>query len=253
MARIRISDLTSATLPVQTTSLVELSVVNGAAPSGYDSRKQTISNLPFLSTAGGLLSGNLSVTGNVSVTGGSNPLIITSPAATACNVTLGITSGRQYTLGVQADNTFILYDNTAVATRIIVSSAGACSASSTWSVISDSRLKEASSIEDYPRGLQEILALNPIYYQWNGKGGVPKDGELHYGLAAQDVEAVLPELIREHEYVPPEGSDDEPMTVKTYSPTDIVFSLIGAVKELQAQIDQLREQLPQPRSNTPSR
>ena len=101
--------------------------------------------------------------------------------------------------------------------------------------------------------MKEILALEPIYYKWNGRGGVPADGELHYGLAAQDVEAVLPELIREREYTPPPASagassdareDDEPMTIKTYSPTDITFALVNAIKELQAQIDELRAALP---------
>lgn len=137
---------------------------------------------------------------------------------------------------------FWIYDNTASAIRLKIDAAGACLASSTWGVMSDMRLKE--NIQDYPRGLQEILALNPIYYQWNGKGGVPVDGEIHFGLAAQDVEEVLPELIREHEYVPPEGSDDEPMTIKTYSPTDITFALVNAIKELQKQIEELRAALP---------
>ena len=45
MAVTRISDLTAGTLPIAGSSLFEVSVVNAAAPSGYDSRKYTLANL----------------------------------------------------------------------------------------------------------------------------------------------------------------------------------------------------------------
>lgn len=208
----------------------------------------TDAGLPDVAWAG-LASTGLTVYGTATINGGSapDPLKVTTNAGLNARTTHEVIGLRKWNTGCVGDNgRYSIADESAVAERLQISTTGVCSASSTWGVISDMRLKEASSIEEYPRGLQEILALNPIYYQWNGKGGVPADGEIHFGLAAQDVEEVLPELIREHEYVPPEGSDDEPMTIKTYSPTDIVFSLIGAVKELQAQIDELKSQLPPP-------
>lgn len=168
---------------------------------------------------------------------------VTVPSGQWCRAKYTVTGARTWAAGIIGNN-WAISDETAGATRLTIDTSGACSASSTWAVISDMRLKE--NIQDYPRGLSEILALNPIYYQWNGRGGVRADGELHFGLAAQDVEEVLPELIREHEYVPPEGSDDEPMTLKTYSPTDITFALVNAIKELQMQIDELKSQLPPP-------
>jgi len=45
MARIRISDLTAGPLPILNTSLLEMSVPNAAAPSGYDSRRYLVSDV----------------------------------------------------------------------------------------------------------------------------------------------------------------------------------------------------------------
>ena len=66
---------------------------------------------------------------------------------------------------------------------------------------------------------------------------MPADGELHYGLSAQQVEQAMPELIREQKYMPQEGqANQEPMTLKTYSPTDLTFALVNAIKELNERI-----------------
>lgn len=58
MAQSRISDLTSGTPPVPANSLFEISVVNAGAPSGYDSRSFTLSQIfgsyfPLIPTNGG--------------------------------------------------------------------------------------------------------------------------------------------------------------------------------------------------------
>lgn len=60
MARIRISDMTAGSLPIAGTSLLETSVVNGAAPSGYDTRKYTVANL--LSLTGQVQNGGTGAT-----------------------------------------------------------------------------------------------------------------------------------------------------------------------------------------------
>jgi hypothetical protein len=198
-----------------------------------------------LAAAGGTVGGDLTVNGNITVnpTAG-NALSYNVPNGQDARIWYTVLGTRTWGSGVYSSGEWFVMDNSVPANRLLISPTGVCSASSTWGVISDRRLKQSDSIEEYSKGLQEILALNPIYYQWNGKGGVPADGQIHFGLAAQDVEKVLPELIREHEYVPPEGSDDEPMTIKTYSPTDITFALVNAIKELQKQIEELKAALP---------
>src|SRR4051794_9728716 len=51
MARIRISDMTAGPLPLPTTALLEASVVNGAAPTGYETQRYTVGNLLSLFSA----------------------------------------------------------------------------------------------------------------------------------------------------------------------------------------------------------
>lgn len=89
---------------------------------------------------------------------------------------------------------------------------------------SDERLKE--NIRAYEQGLEAILGLNPVRYQFRTNNGRP-DGE-HIGLLAQDVLKILPELVREGE--------DGYLSV---SYANLTAVLIGAVHELNDRIDQL--------------
>jgi hypothetical protein len=107
-------------------------------------------------------------------------------------------------------------------------------------------------VAEYPRGLAEICALSPISFQWNGKGGTTDDGELKYGLSAEQVAEHLPELIRDYEYIPPEDQEDEATTLKSYSPTDLVFPLINAIKELEARVRELESRPPNPPEALPA-
>ena len=63
MARIRISDMAAGALPIAGSSLIEASVVNGAAPSGYDTKRYTIADL--LALAGAPIA-NLNLLANIS-------------------------------------------------------------------------------------------------------------------------------------------------------------------------------------------
>jgi hypothetical protein len=107
-----------------------------------------------------------------------------------------------------------------------ISVAGVCqNISGTWSAISDRRLKEG--IAPYIRGLDAVLQLAPVTFRYNGKGGLPADGTTHYGLIADDVAPILPELVGEREL---EGE-----VFKTVDPGRAIYALINAVKELAAQ------------------
>lgn len=64
-----------------------------------------------------------------------------------------------------------------------------------WGAFSDERLKE--KIQPITYGLEEILALRPVTFQYNGKGGYEKDGRTHYGLIAQEVKQILPEFVQQ--------------------------------------------------------
>ena len=60
---------------------------------------------------------------------------------------------------------------------------------------SDRREKEHIQTLDY--GLKEVLALDPVRFQWKSK---PEQGE-KLGLIAQDLLKVIPEVVKTHEYV----------------------------------------------------
>ena len=80
------------------------------------------------------------------------------------------------------------------------------------------------------------VALHPVSYQW--KEGDRK-GRTNIGLIAQEVEEIVPEVVREQERLE-EGSTK---TYKTVDYEHLVSVLIGAVKEQQEQINELKSKM----------
>ncbi|MFH0845893.1 MAG: tail fiber domain-containing protein [Patescibacteria group bacterium] len=96
--------------------------------------------------------------------------------------------------------------------------------SSSWTVSSDERLKDVN--EDFPRGLEAIMGLYPMYmnYKVDNPLGLPSDQEF-IGLVAQDVEKVIPEAVK--------------TDVNGYLTIDadpIKWTMINAIKELGSKI-----------------
>jgi len=59
--------------------------------------------------------------------------------------------------------------------------------------LSDERVKQ--DITPFGDGLQEILGLDPVTYEYNGLAGTPDDGDVRTGLIAQQVQSVAPDLV----------------------------------------------------------
>jgi hypothetical protein len=188
--------------------------------------------------------GNLTVTGTVT-TGGSlavlsavaTPNVISAqvPAGGVCYSAWTVNTVRTWTAGTLPDGRFSIIDQTAsgAPARIIIDTAGNCSnQTGTWAAISDPRTKE--NMQPWSQGLEAVLALNPITFNYNGKGGTSDDGQTHLGLDAAEVQAVLPDLVltRESEDVPDLLSVDL---------GKLVFPLINCIKELHARIKVLEE------------
>jgi hypothetical protein len=94
--------------------------------------------------------------------------------------------------------------------------------------LSDGRYKE--NVDTLPYGLDEVTALRPVMFTWI-EG--PDEG-LHYGLIAQEVREVLPNIIS--------GDDGENGTLgMNYS--ELVPVLVRAVQEQQEEIDTQAEQI----------
>lgn len=95
--------------------------------------------------------------------------------------------------------------------------------------VSDEKLKE--NVESIKDASQKTNQLNPVTFNWI------KNGQKSYGLIAQEVEAVLPEIVK--------SRDDG---IKTIEYNQLIAVLIATIKEQQAQIDDINRKL----NNMPS-
>lgn len=82
--------------------------------------------------------------------------------------------------------------------------------------------KEKENIKDINNDVNDILKLNPKEYNYNN------DSKLHFGLIAEDVENVYPNLVSNTE------------VGKSLNYLEIVPLLIDKIKDLQNQIDELK-------------
>ena len=95
---------------------------------------------------------------------------------------------------------------------------------------SDSRLKDNITAIELP--LEKLSKINGVSFNWNDKQSVYEVGAKDYGVIAQEVEEVLPELVttRDNGY-------------KAVRYEKIVSLLIEAIKEQQTQINNLTDKL----------
>lgn len=113
-----------------------------------------------------------------------------------------------------------------------------------WVAPSDLRLKDETTIKPYERGLDAITKLQPITYKYNGEAGMPTDETFH-GLVADDVEPIMPEAVgRAVLGARPAMSEDEVdepgEEYRTFDQTPLLFAMLNAIKELNAEIEALK-------------
>lgn len=109
---------------------------------------------------------------------------------------------------------------------------------------SDARLKE--EVADLPVGLPELMALRPVQYRYQSR--IDVDGALRYGLIAQEVESVLPNVvINEDVDVNPETGQVEraPTPYKAMNYQELLPVLIKSIQEQQAYIETLEQRIQQ--------
>jgi hypothetical protein len=110
----------------------------------------------------------------------------------------------------------------------IAGSTATKSTGTTWANPSDTRMKR--NVKDYTTGLEAILRLRPVQFEFNGTLGTVDDGSTLYGLMADEVEPVMPECVSEQEWSP--GIGEESVPVKVLDQSNVILALINAVKDL---------------------
>ena len=127
-------------------------------------------------------------------------------------------------------NGYTVYDVNNAVTRFYVTGGGQVHATSTSiTAISDATLKE--NVRDLDKGLNTVLALKPRRFDW--KNG---DGNNIMGFIAQEVEEVMPELVHDYIY-----NEDE--TKKGLKMGDMLPSMVKAIQEQQAMIEELKAEV----------
>jgi hypothetical protein len=125
---------------------------------------------------------------------------------------------------------------------------------STWTVSSDSRIKNITG--DYNDGLDKILKLHPVKFTYKGNdtreqlkesiSEAPYPASLHYevaknkeevvGLVAQELEEIFPTMVKKSEsYI--DGVKVEDLRFNDIG--ELTYALVNAVKTLAARIDYL--------------
>ena len=101
--------------------------------------------------------------------------------------------------------------------------------------ISDEKLKNDVKTIDF--ALDKVKKLRGVEYTWN-KGG--RKGQKDLGVIAQEVEKVIPEVVRDKEMP---LMDDSGETYKTVDYEKLTAVLIEGMKEQQKQINELKEEV----------
>jgi hypothetical protein len=103
-----------------------------------------------------------------------------------------------------------------------------------WTAPSDPGLK--TNVGEYTGGLQAVLALNPITYEYSeGAHGLPT-GTAYIGLDAEATLVVMPELVGSISL--PIG-DEAAQDYLTIDSGPLIYALVNAVKELAARVEAL--------------
>ena len=104
---------------------------------------------------------------------------------------------------------------------------------STWTITSDERLKNIEGA--YPKGLKEILQLQPIAYHYKNEGERKFSEEvlnaLNVGFGAQEVRKIFPEAV---------GVDKDGYL--NFNIHSILVAYVNAIKEQQKMIDSLKQE-----------
>lgn len=112
-----------------------------------------------------------------------------------------------------------------------------------WLNASDRRLK--TNIQPIGSALEKINRIHGVHYTITTKsrsidGEIKSNSREQYGVIAQDVEKVFPEMVKEKALFLQSGDDT---LYKTVDYTQLVPVLLEAIKELQSEVEMLKQEV----------
>lgn len=105
-----------------------------------------------------------------------------------------------------------------------------------WATTSDKRVKK--DINLYKKGLKEILSINPVSYKYD-KAIVNLSDETYVGVIAQEVQEVVPTMVKEHDFT--DISKKKHEGYLSVDPNEFTYMLINSIKEQQQLIESLQK------------
>jgi hypothetical protein len=116
-----------------------------------------------------------------------------------------------------------------------------------WQSVSDPRAKYKDSIREYTSGLEAALVLEPIWFRYNGKYGMPDDGRDYVGFDASALKSLVPSMVREIQAYEDTnaalGEDSQPDVILSVDSTEMPFIAIRAIQELHGMIQELQNRV----------
>jgi hypothetical protein len=109
-----------------------------------------------------------------------------------------------------------------------------------WLALSDRRVKK--NIIPFSDGLNVLMQIEPVRFQYNGKAGYRDDGKEYVGVIAQDVQEYAPYMIDTVKKNLDE-KDREQTDLLMYDGSALSYILVNAMQEQQEMIEQLNQQL----------
>jgi Chaperone of endosialidase len=198
----------------------------------------------YLPITGGTLAGALTIQGN--------PLTIQPPAGGNANLIM-LNAGAVNAGGMYWDHTnnSINVNNglaspgsqlqlNSIGDFVFIGSANAYkTGGGAWAAASDARIKTVEG--DYPRGLDEVLAVTPVVYRYKADNGeatahAAASGQRFVGFVAQDIEAIFPDMVTQG---PGTIGGQAVADLRSVDVSNLVYALVNAVKTLAARIEAL--------------
>jgi len=124
-----------------------------------------------------------------------------------------------------------------------------------WGTASDKRLKD--NVQDYPRGLAEVMKIRPVTFTYNGKAGIEDTDKVQTGIIAQEFQEIAPESVFKYNHTDITLLEDDKGFKKGASseylgidPSQITYMLVNAVQEQQTIINELKNQIANLKTNS---